>query len=132
MILYDWKAILRHSKGSAKNIVGIVDYLIDKDIPYSRFHTAWNWSQLDWSGDSFLLNPKPLVQLRYGNKMSNYDIAYYIALASLRNYPEFQATNKLSLDLLACLGKENAINKNSLLTIKDDQIHFKYEEAPQE
>lgn len=130
MILYNWKTILRHSKGSSKNIVGIIDYLIDKNIPYSRFHTAWNWSQIDWSGDSFLLNPRPLVRLRYSGKTSDLDIAHYIGLASLRSYPEFQATDKLSLALLACQGKENLINKNSLLYIENDEVHFKYEEAP--
>jgi hypothetical protein len=132
MIIFNWKALMRHSKGSSSTIISIIDYLVYKPIPRNLDDIAWKWSQIDWKGDSFLLRPEPLLRLRYGGTRHDVEIAHYIGLASWRNYPEYQATGKLSLDLLACLGMEDIINQNSLLYIEKDEVHFKYEEAHKE
>lgn len=129
MILFNWKQVLIHSSRKVQKIIEIIDYITFKPIPFDKETNIYTYSQIDWRGDSFLLRPEPLLRLRYGTRDYDLDIAHYIGLASLRNYSEFKTTNKLSLDLLACLGKEDIINKNSLLYIKDDVVHFKYEEA---
>lgn len=131
-IFYNWKTVLRHSKKSAKDIVLIVDYITFRPIPNHVRDKEWVYSQVDWSGDSFLINPKALLRHRYGKPDSVLDIAHYIALASLRSYPEYKTVGKLSLDLLACEGKEDIINNNSLLYIKNNEVHFIYEEANKE
>jgi hypothetical protein len=132
MVLFNWKTVLRHSNNSCLQIIQIFEYITFRNTPENIYSVEYLYSLVDWRGDSFLLNPKPLLRLRYGTRDYDLDIAHYIGLASLRNYSEFKATNKLSLDLLACLGKEDIINKNRLLYIDNDVVRFKYEEAPQE
>jgi hypothetical protein len=129
MILYNWPQILRHAEKSALKIITIVDYITYKGVPNHKCDPEYKYSQIDWSGSSFLYRPEPLLRLRYGGNRFDLDIAHYIGLASLRNYSEFKTTGKLSLDLLACIGKEDIINHNSLLYIEKDEVHFKYEEA---
>lgn len=131
MILFNWRRILHHADKSALKIIMIVDYITYPTVPKHMCDPEYKYSQIDWSGSSFLYRPEPLLRLRYGGNRFDLDIAHYIGLASLRNYSEYQTTGKLSLDLLACLGKEDIINQNSLLQIRDDQVYFKYEEATQ-
>ncbi len=129
MILFSWSQVLIQSRKKVLKIIEIIDYITYKPVPFDKETNIYSYSQIDWRGDSFLLHPEPLLRLRYGTRDYDLDIAHYIGLASLRNYSEFKTTNKLSLDLLACLGMEEIINKNSLLYIEDDVVRFKYEEA---
>jgi len=121
--------VLIKSGHSAKKIVEIIDYITFRPIPSLFTDPVKNYVLIDWSGSSFLLRPKELLRAGYGGKYSKKEMAQYIWLASLRNYSEYLITNKLSLDLLACLGKEDLINNNSLLQLVDDQVHFRFEEA---
>jgi hypothetical protein len=132
MILYNWTVILSHGSHSAKRIISIIDYITFRPIPWEQEDPAWKFQTINWSGSSFLLRPKELIRSGYSGKYSKKEMAQYVWLASLRNYPEFKITGKLSLDLLACLGKEDIINNNSLLQLVDDQVYFKFEEAPKE
>lgn len=129
MILYNWKQVLHYSNKSSKEIISIISYITYKPIPYSIYSDFFKYVDIDWRGDNFLKNPKALLENRY--KYDYLDIANYIGLSSLRSYPEYQTTGKLSLPLLACLGKERLINNNSLLKIEDNEVLFLFEEAPQ-
>ena len=87
-------------------------------------------ASVDYSGDSFLINPKLLLRNRKNHK--DIHIVEYIGLASLRNYSDYVVTSNKTLDLLACVGKEDLIKNNSLLHIADGKVYFKYEEASKE
>jgi hypothetical protein len=100
-----------------------------KPLPYSDLDPYYKISKINWTGHSFLINPKDLFYYRY--KYKDVEIVEYIGLASLRSYAEYKVMNTTTLDLLACLEKENLINNNSLLYIKNDKVHFIYEEAIQ-
>lgn len=130
MILYNFKKILRYSNKSSSEIVKIIRYLTYKPIPYSIYDRNYKYSEIDWSGNSFLCNPELLLYNRY--KHSDLEIAHYVGFASLRNLAEYKITGKLTLDFLAYKGKEALIKNNSLLYIKDNQLVFLYEEAKKE
>ena len=129
MIFYNWKQVLHYSKKSSKEIISIIDYITYRPTPKYLGDAAVRYANVDWKGNSFLLNPIGLLRHRYSDRNSDLEIAHYIGLASLRSYPEYETVGTLSLDLLACQGKENIINNNSLLYIEDDRVHFRYEEA---
>jgi hypothetical protein len=134
ILLYSWKQIYRHSQGSSKRIISILSTLIlklQKKYPQNKRGKVYkDFYFIDFSGHSFLRNPEPLINYRY--KWRDKDIAQYIGLASFRNFAEFQATGKVTLDLLHCPLKRDAIINNKLLRIKDDNIHFLYEDYNQE
>ena len=77
----------------------------------------------DFSGNSFILNPKPLFSSRYSNR----EIFEYIALAALRNYANYQITGEVGLSLLHCPLRKETIEKNRLLSIEKDKVMFAYE-----
>ena len=96
MILYDWRKIRSYSNDSLNEIIRIIDFITYKPLPNHYRDAEWRYSQIDWTGDSFLLNPVDLLRQRYGNKASIRDIAHYIWLASMRSYPEYKTTGELS------------------------------------
>jgi hypothetical protein len=130
MIFYNWKKILWYSQGSTSKIIEIIRYLTFNSYPRTRKDIFYKLSQQTWTGNSFLKNPDLLLKNRRNHK--NLHVAHYIGLASLRNYAEYKIEGTLSLDFLAFKEKEALINKtdNRLLYIKDDLIHFLYEENP--
>ena len=130
MIFYNWKLILRESKYSIRELLKTMKYITFKPQIYNEEDPFYSHSQIDWSGESFLLNPK----LLFINRPKHLDkhLVEYIALASLRNYGNYVSFNDLTLDLLICKDREDLINKNSLLLIKDEKVYFRYEEAPKE
>ena len=81
----------------------------------------------NYGGRSFLLNPKELLNI--GRSFSDKEVAEYAGVASFRNYAEFLQTKDTTLDLLMCPISEDTINKNRLLEIKNNRIHFMFEET---
>jgi len=130
MLLFNWKKVLKESRRSNAELLKIMTYLTFRPKIYSLYDPFLEYSFKDWSGNSFLRNPEPLFINR--KRFPDKQIVEYIGLASLRNYSEFVMTGKLTLDLLACAGKEDLIDNNRLLLLKDGEIHFLYEEAQKE
>ena len=130
MILYNWKKILRHAGHSSKRILLIVETMLSTSIPRNRFDPKYKYYYTDFSGHSFLINPERLLfhRDRYRDK----EIADYIGLASFRNLGEYKATGKLTLDLAHSPIGQDIINKNRLLHIEGNDIHFLYEDYTQE
>lgn len=130
MLLYDWKKIYRKSGGSSRRILLIVQSMLQREIPYNRYDPIYKYYYDDFSGDSFLLYPGKLLTERY--KWRDKELASYIGLASFRSLGEYYATGKLTLDLAHSPIGIDAINKNRLLRIEDNQIHFYYEDYTKE
>lgn len=128
MILYNWKKIIKESKGKVGDIVTIL-YILTyrKEPPINRNDRRFKFWTKSFHGDSFLLNPEPLLIQR--NKYSDVEIAQYAGIASLRNYFEYQKRKDTTLDFLHFTGEKDIITKNRLLWIENDRIHFKFEEV---
>lgn len=77
-------------------------------------------------GNSFLLNPKPLLETKPLNFIQ---ISQYIKLAGRRSYIMLREYNIRYLDLSYYPDINlSAIKTNKLLKIEKNKIHFKYEE----
>ena len=128
MILYNWKKILKESKGKVGDIVTIL-YILTyrKEPPINRKDRRFKFWTKSFHGDSFLVNPEPLFIQR--NRYSDTEIAQYAGIASLRNHFDYRSKRDTTLDFLHYTGKEDIITNNRLLWIEDDRIHFKFEEV---
>ena len=127
MIRYNWKKILRQNNRSSNKIINTIYYLTFNPIIINTKSIYYKLSIENWVGYSFLHNPEAL--LKHRGLYNDVDIAEYIGLASLRSYSHYKTSGELTLDLLACDGKEDLINKNRLLYIDGNKVHFMYEEV---
>jgi len=125
MIFFGWRKICNHSR-SAKTILTIIHFITYKPFPYNKKDPIFFINGKDWSGNSFLLNPKGLLANRWRYK--DVHIVQYIALAAKRNYGDYKALNKKYLDLYLVEDKLSIIKPNPLLQIKNGKIFFKFEE----
>jgi len=123
MVLFSWKKIYRKANGNAKTILHILHYVTYHRIPNNIQDVVYNWYGIDWSGENFLVNPEAIFTLsakEYGYK----EVAEYVGLASRRNYAEYKATGKITLDLIKSPIDKDALDNNRLLRIEGNQIHF--------
>ncbi len=76
---------------------------------------------------SYLINPIPLVNSK---GVTDRDKVFYLGLASMRSYNRYVLYNEKHLDIRVIGNPDllEAIKNNPLLTINDNNIHFKYEE----
>lgn len=127
MIYFDWKRIAYASRGVAKEIVLILHYIVYQDsLPKNLKDPIYKYQGMDFYGMSFLKNPQLLLNNR--QRYTDKEIAEYVGLASFRNLGEYFVSQKLTLDLtLSPMGLES-INKNRLLQVRGDDIHFLYED----
>lgn len=129
MILYDWKKIFKEANGKANECWRIFKMLAQSQIPRNKYDLIYYYSNMRFSGESFLMHPDVLIYNAW--QYSNYDLCVYLALASLRPLAEYKASGKLTLDLLhSSIDPGQYLNDPSLLPIKDGQIYFPYEESP--
>lgn len=126
MLLYSWKKISKKAGRSSKRVILILESMIKPSLPYNRFDPTYQYYFEDFSGSSFLVNPHYLVDFRY--KWRDKEIADYIGLASFRNLGEYLVTKDTTLDLDLSPLTLDSINKNRLLHVKDNRIHFLYED----
>ena len=126
MLYYNWRKIFITSGGSSKRILLILESMLKTTMPRNRFDPLYRYYYMDFTGHSYLLNPQSL--LRFRHKYRDKEIADYIGLASFRNLGEYKVSGKITLDLPHCPLGEDAINKNRLLRIENDQVHFLYED----
>lgn len=130
MLLYSWTKILKSAGVSSKRVVLILESMIQTRMPKNRYDPLYKYYYMDFSGNSFLLDPYSLIQYRY--KWKDKEIADYIGLASFRNTGEYLASRKTTLDLSHTNMSKDAINNNRLLRIEGNDIHFLYEDYKKE
>ena len=128
MIKYNWAKILKVTEGDSNSIVLIVHMLTYPRVPSSYRDPTYKYYGQSFEGFSFLLNPEKLLTERL--KYTNREAAEYVAVASYRNYLEYNKTGDTRLHLIDFPLFEEIINNNRLLHMKDGTIHFKFEEAP--
>ena len=99
-------------------------------IPYNKYDKIFKYAHINFSGESFLAHPDILLYNAY--KYDYSEIAQYLALASLRPRSDYLATGKTTLDSILCTVAPELFKENRLLTTKNNQIYFLYEEVTKE
>lgn len=128
MILYNWKKIYKKCGGKVRDITLITKEVIyEKKLPETTKDPIYKYYDIDFSGDSFLLNPKDLFE--NANQYTQKEIAMYIALASYRKLADYIAFNTTSLELLHSPVDLTKLNDNRLLHVENSVLYFKYEEV---
>mgnify|MGYP001308966538 FL=1 len=127
MIKYNWAKILKVTEGDSNSIVLIVHMLTYPRVPSSYRDPTYKYYGQSFEGFSYLLNPEKLLTERL--KYTNREAAEYVAVASYRNYLEYNKTGDTRLHLIDFPLFEEIINNNRLLHMEDGTIHFKFEEA---
>lgn len=129
MILFDRKKILRVAKRDPKRVLNAIRVL-SGEVPKNKYDPLYFFYQKDFSGKSFLVNPKELLENDYFYPAKH--MAEYVLVASYRNYAHYCATGDTTLDLLHCPVQQSIITNNRLLSIKNGRILFEYEEVTKE
>jgi hypothetical protein len=127
MILYNWEKIVKASRGNAFDIVTILRIITYKLKPKNYHDLTFKFYEKNFGGHSFLLNPEELLEK--GRTYSDREVAEYAGVASFRNYYRYNKDKDTTLDFILCKVSKETINKNRLLRIEDDKIHFLYEET---
>ncbi|NDD82986.1 hypothetical protein EBZ38_01705 [bacterium] len=123
MILFDWEKIRSDSKGKIGAIIQIISAITWPEVlPTKRQLIVNKFYGKDFSGNSFLLNPESLLNKKYELKAK--DIVEYIMLASKRSYADYLITGNRTLNVRLL---PYVIASNELITIKNNEIYFKYE-----
>lgn len=120
------RKIINKTGGSSKRILQAFTAHASSRLPKSRYDPLYNYKQMDFSGESFMLNPFELID--YAFKWTPKEVAQYIGLAGFRSYSNYSITKDKSLDLFHSPVDQDTINNNRLLRIVDGKIYFYYEE----
>ena len=127
MIKYNWAKILKVTEGDSNSIVLIVHMLTYPRVPSNYRDPIYKYYGQSFEGFSFLIDPEKLLTER--SKYTNREAAEYVAVASYRNYLEYNKTGDTRLHLIDFPLFEEIINNNRLLHMKNGTIRFKFEEA---
>ena len=126
MIRYNWKKILRESKGKVSDVMLIIWYVTYNYPPTSKRDRLYKFYGKNYSGDSFLINPEGLY--KYRKTASDSEWAAYIGVASYRSYNDYIVNQQLTLEVERVPKRlQPIILKNRLLKIEKGHIHFLYE-----
>lgn len=127
MILYDWATLYRKSGGEPSIILNIIGYLTFPSTPKNVYDPTYKLSQVDWSGDCFLLHPEKIVQNR--RHFPDVELAQYVALASFRSFAYYEATGDTALPEELSPASITTINNSRLFTKINGKIYFAWEEV---
>lgn len=128
MIKYNWLKVMKNSEGKPRKILDLMEFITERPFPKDNYDVETKvLSKIDWSGDSFILNPEPIFQHR--NVFTDKELAEYVALASFRSLAEYKVTKRKTLRTLESPVDIEPLNDNRLLTIINNEIYFKWEET---
>lgn len=127
MITYDWLRVYKHSGGNSVSILSIVAYITFQPLPKNKYDPITKYQLIDWSGDSFLVNPAAVIYNR--TVVDQEELATYVALASFRSLAEYKVTGRKTLMVEASPLPVESLTKNSLLSIQNGEIYFCWEET---
>jgi hypothetical protein len=129
MLRYNWQKIFDAAKGKPSECLRIVRMLTYKELPKNRYDPIYQYSKLNFRGESFLLYPE--VMFCYAFRHTKRDLCIYLSYASLRPYSEYRLRGKVSLPLyFVPKHPEQQLKSKELLTVKSGEIHFLYEQPP--
>lgn len=125
-LFFNIEILEQESAGDPDKLITLLRYHHSGSIP-SKFYTKYKLSKKPLHGNSFILNPNPILNINT-NLDSNY-ISQYIKLAGRRSYFLYRTHGIKSLDksLFPDLNLE-MIKTNPLLIIETKEIKFKFEE----
>jgi|TARA_B110000483_G_C18149499_1_gene524820 hypothetical protein len=126
MIKYNWEKIYNETNGDSTSILTVVHLLTYKRIPASRRDKTYKYFGKSFVGNSFLLNPRELLAKR--KYYSNKEAAEYIAVASYRNYFNYNRTGETTLELIHLPVDTTIVNRNRMLRIENGLVHFLFED----
>ena len=126
MIKYNWEKIYNETNGDSTSILTVVHLLTYKSIPASRRDKTYKYFGKSFVGNSFLLNPRELLAKR--KYYSNKEAAEYIAVASYRNYFNYNRTGETTLELIHLPVDTTIVNRNRMLRIENGLVHFLFED----
>ncbi len=129
MLLFNWHKIFKLSNGKINTCFDIIWKVFTKEISYNSYDPLKKYENEDFKGDCFILNPQDLMKnyTRYTKE----EIVIYVALLARRNLGDYLASSIIHLPISKA-PKNNKIHNNRLLTIRNGNIHFLYEEVTQE
>ena len=127
MFLFSWKKIYKISGGSINTIYLIFKMLVNSEIPKNKYDPIYKYYQKNYSGQSFLVSPKKLLEVAF--KYKRKEVVEYIVLASYRSYTDYIMYGTLTLDVMHSPLPLNKLKNNRLLHIEDNKIHFLYEKS---
>ena len=128
MLLFDWKKVYDTAEGNIATCNLIMEMLINQQIPKNKYDRIYKYSNKKFTGSSFLLHGDLLLYHSY--KYTSKELCIYYALASLRNYADYIASYKTTLDSLHCPVPLEQLNDNRLLIVDEQEITFIYAEIP--
>ena len=123
LLFFDLQKLEQHSKTPSEFIDNLKTFYFAYYIKDASYRLK---SLKSFTGYSYLLNPEPLF------RDQTVDIAHkvqYVKLAARRNYSTYKLTSVAQLDLSLYPDIDiEALRGNTLLSIDQYQIKFKYEE----
>lgn len=129
MLFYDWLKIARAAGKDPKRVI-LALRALSGEIPINRYDKLYHFYCKDFSGSSYLIGHRKLLNSVY--YYTPKEIADYVALASFRNYAVYSTSGDTTLDLLHSPIKQEIIIKNRLLSVENGLIRFKFEETTKE
>ena len=127
MIRFNWKTILKATKGKSGDVLLVVHILTYGIRPRNYRDPLYKYYGKDWSGFSFLINPEAIFEKR--PQYTDKEWAEYVGVASYRNLNLYLEAGITTLDLNHLPMDEDIIKQNRLLKIEDNKIHFRFEEV---
>lgn len=127
MFLFSWKKIYKISGGSVNTIFLIFKMLVNSEIPKNKYDPIYKYYEKNYSGQSFLVSPKKLLEVAF--KYKRKEVVEYIVLASYRSYTDYIMYGTLTLDVIHSPLPLNKLKNNRLLHIENNKIHFLYEKS---
>lgn len=117
-----------HARKKPKEIVRIFSMMYKNRIPINRKDPLILYQNINFKGKSFLVNPEGLWEGLIHERPR--DIAIYLALASIRSYPEYKHMGILDLDAKYCPvdDLETRMFNTDLIQNVDGRLKFLYEE----
>ena len=127
MILFNFEKIYKATEGKLSDIFVILDFLTFKTVAKRKRDRLFEWQYKNWSGDSFLINPEPLIY--YRRLFTKKELSQYIILASKRSYAEYKLQKTKTLDLGNFNYSKDTLINNRLLRIEKNIVYFLFEEV---
>lgn len=118
-LFFNMENICKETGPNPKKILDLLNAIHSKKLIVRR--TKYNLI-----GTSYLLNPEPFLKDKHTDILFKIQ---YLRLAALRGYAQYREYGLKTLDLSFYPDlNRNLINSNPLLKIKNNQLHFLYED----
>lgn len=128
MICFNWQKIYKEAEGKPSKILDLIEFITLRPgpVPENKYDPYYSYYQKNWLGDSFIINPKPIIE--YRSIIGQKELAEYVGIASFRNLAEYKLTGRKTLSLRDSPIRGESLKNNQLLSIADNNIYFRWEE----